>query len=67
MEITIEISDEDCEALRKLFAAKWGEPLGGLDPVRTLVEHVARSFAEGMRRPGSWEATAVAALFGEDG
>jgi hypothetical protein len=66
MKITIEIRDEDCEALRKLATAKWGEILNECrGPVRTVVEYAAACLAEGARRPGSWEAAAVVALFGE--
>jgi len=68
MKITIELSNADCSALRKLAAKKWGEPIVDREPViqvQILVEYVAACFAEGVRRPGSWEAAAVAALFGE--
>lgn len=57
-QITIELSDRDYEALQKL-----AEYVPGFS-VQSVIEYAARSLAEGIRRPGSWEASAVAALFG---
>lgn len=66
-QITIQIRDEDYEALEHLAEhAPWGVPGpdGVRAPVQRVLEYIAESIAAGVRRPGSWEATAVAALFG---
>jgi hypothetical protein len=65
--ITIELSDEDCEALEQLAAYSPGVPApdGFRSPLQRVLEYAACSLAAGVRRPGSWEAAAVAALFGE--
>jgi hypothetical protein len=65
-QITIELSDEDFEALERL--AEYRSAISGSDgfrsPVQRVLEYAATSLAAGVRRPGSWEAAAVAAMFG---
>lgn len=64
----IEISNEDREALEKI--AKQLQ-LDGVIVVTSrpkfvprMLEYTAKLLAEGVRRPSSWEAAAVAAMFG---
>lgn len=62
----IEISDEDRALLEGLATTSLAVlPLAeGSDPVVEVLEYAARCIAAGVRRPGSWEAAAVAAMFG---
>jgi hypothetical protein len=65
-QIKIELSDEDYDALERLAQNTYAVPPDGFrPPVVRVLEYAACSLAAGVRRPGSWEATAVAALFGE--
>lgn len=51
-EFTIRVSDNDVELLRQLV----GEGFEWVaSDVAGLIEHLARSAADGVRRPGSWE------------
>lgn len=65
-QIMIEISDETQDALEMLAELGRGVPGpdGARTPAQRVLEYAAEAFAEGLRRPGSWEAAAVAALFG---
>jgi len=67
-QITIELIDGDYEALEKFALEKLEKyPIvnNTKPPVQRVLEYAAQSLAAGVRRPGSWEAAAVAALFGE--
>jgi hypothetical protein len=50
-ELTILVADDDLERLRAICA----DTDGYFEDPADLIEHLARSAADGHRRPGSWE------------
>jgi hypothetical protein len=65
--ITIELYDDDCEELERLaeHSPRVPGPDGFRSPIQRVLEFAASRIAAGVRRSDSWEAAAVAALFGE--